>query len=446
MSVRTYQTRKDQGRAKADSGKCREGGVAQMKDNRSEAARQKGLQLMADNRPQQRATIQAEGFGKYRPKRGIDPDLVGGGKGIRKIPEEAARPDDVPLVQDYRLAMHRLHDVILVLEKADRSGEDDPQPRTEELRRNMVATQTDAKYLAKQYKKNMRDLSSTADSDALLEAYTNGMDGLKKELLGFAKQGEVVINEYGYLTTGTLKEEGTELWRKRWLNTKKAVDTAMGALWGGWQGTLKATAKNNNGDDSPSSSWAQRIDKESWNLYYGGSLMKGYKGPPKQNTRFLASNFDVDANMDAPAVAEYLINKKGNKVDRGQLDPRNAPETKVEKMDKAMDDKVKQEMVNAGLFPSLTEAEKVISEEFETRVNAPEMLTGAAGAEVERSTKEQEVRDKLTSVRLANPDKMTSLGAKIMDIGLYDVDSHALIARVLTSEEIDAVGKIVSVG
>lgn len=42
---------------------------------------------------------------------------------------------------------------------------------------------------------------------------------------------------------------------------------------------------------------------------YIGSLARGYKGPPKQHVRFDPASFDVDANLDAPVLADYAKSK-----------------------------------------------------------------------------------------------------------------------------------------
>lgn len=386
-------------------------------------------------------------FGKFPANKNIDPDKVGEeNNGIRELQEEQKRPDDVPPAQNYRLAMHKLHNVILVLEKADRSPEKNQSPDTAKLREKIVAVQKKAKDHAKHYKAGMRDLTSNEQEDNLKETYINGMDELTRELTNHTLEGENVIKKHGYLDgKGSLEEEGTNLWRDQWLKTKRAVDIALTSLWGGWKNTLKAVAKTNKGDKSANTapnqqSWEQRINNENWDIFYGGSLMKGYKGPPKQNTRFLSSNFDVDANMDAPAVAEFLINEKGKKVDRGQLDPRGSG-TRIEDMDKAMDAEVKKELVNGGLVPNAEAANKIISEEFETRVNAPGTLGAAANEEVDRSSDEQRVRDKLTGVRKLDPNKMLVIGNNLHAIGL--LKDGSLDARPLTKQEIIQVETII---
>ena len=390
-------------------------------------------------------------FAKSPANERIDPNEVGEeNNGIRTIPEGEGRPDDVPLINNYRAAMHKLHNVVLVLKKSDRSQEEedleDPAPTNDYLLELIDNIQHDAKELAKRHKTSMRNLSSDTTADALKVAYEQDMAALTVRLNDAADAGERVIEANNYLNgEGTLGTVGDKLWRKQWLTTKRAVDTAMTALWNPWKTTLKAKAKTNRGDNAISNTdWSDRVDRENWKISYGGSLAKGYKGPPKQNTRFMASNFDVDANMDAPAIAEFLINQHHKTIDRGQLNPTGA-DTQIENMDAAMDLRVKQEMVNAQVVPNMTAANEVVSEQFETRVNASEGLGETAMGEVNRSNAEQEVRDKLTNVR--NTDR-TQLQA-IMDALSIDpslIHNNALISRPdggLTPEEIQRVNQAI---
>lgn len=385
-------------------------------------------------------------FAKSPANENINPDAVGeDNNGIRTVPEGEGRPDDVPLINEYRTAMHKLHNVVLVLKKSDRSEEEhdveNPVPSTEDLLQEINDIQHDAKDLAKRHKTSMRNLSSDTATGGLRTTYEDDMRALTDRLNRAADAGERVIQENNYLNgEGTLGEVGDKLWRKQWLTTKRAVDTAMTALWNPWKATLKGKAKTNIGDDSEDADWASRVDRENWKISYGGSLAKGYKGPPKQNTRFMASNFDVDANMDAPAIAEFLINDQNKTIDRGQLDPRGS-NTRIEDMDTAMDQQVKQEMVKAKVVPNMGAADEVVSEPFETRINAPDNLGEDAMVEVNRSKAEQAVRDKLTDVR--NRDR-TKLQAIMTALGHQNlIQNNALDTKVLSTAEIQTVDGII---
>lgn len=370
-------------------------------------------------------------FGQYPTNKKVKPDVLGADKGgIRQVDPKDARPDDVPLHQTYRLIMHRLHDSVLIME-ALKDGPKGFEPK--KMRSFMVDVQKSAKKAAKDYKAGMRDLTSRSTKETLEKKYNATMDRLSLVMNFTLLPIRYWLSQKGYKTLKDVKGTGEALWRQRWLTTKKAVDTAMDAKWGTWKSMLKVVAILNKGVPSMTQlDWSKQVNGEKWALYYGGSLMKGYKGPPKQNTRFLASSFDVDANMEAPSIAEYLINVKKKKVDRGQLDPKGA-NTGIEFMDKAMDKEVKKEMVKAKLVKDADEANEVVSEPFETRVNADKVGKDAA-KEVHRSKAEQHARDWLTSVRKEHPERMPFIGWMLKNEGLEKDGS--LTPDVLTPDQI----------
>jgi hypothetical protein len=268
------------------------------------------------------------------------------------------------------------------------------------------------------------------------------MERLTLELNGVYAEEFFTLRRQGYKKmAGNIQTEGPSLWRTQWLKTKRAVNTAITGLWGTWKEALKLRAITNKGDNLPNSpvniqNWRNQVNGENWRISYGGSLVKGYKGPPKQNTRFLASNFDVDANMDAPAIAEYLINVRHKTVDRGQLDPRGA-NTDIEQMDTAMDLAVKDGLVSAGIAPNLAAANSIVSEPFETRVNAPANIGHGANAEVTRSANEQAARDRLTSVRNTHPQLIPAIHRVLHGHGL--LVNNSLTPNVLTAGQITTV-------
>ncbi|NKB82119.1 MAG: hypothetical protein GKS05_09580 [Nitrospirales bacterium] len=110
-------------------------------------------------------------------------------------------------------------------------------------------------------------------------------------------------------------------------------------------------------------------------------------------------------------------------------------------MDKAMDKEVKKELLKAELASDMAGINKIVSEEFETRVNAPANLGGTAAVEVTRSSEEQRVRDKLTNVRTNHPNKMQGIGVALGHVGLFN--NNTLDSKVLTSPEIIQVEQIV---
>jgi hypothetical protein len=276
----------------------------------------------------------------------------------------------------------------------------------------------------------------------LRDGYVKGMERLTLELNGVYAEEFFTLRRQGYKKmAGNIQTEGPALWRTQWLKTKRAVNTAITGLWGTWKAALKQRAITNKGDGLPNTpanreTWRNQVNGENWRISYGGSLAKGYKGPPKQNTRFLAANFDVDANMDAPAIAEYLINVHHKTVDRGQLNPDGA-NTNIDQMDTAMDNAVKNELVSAGVAPNRAAANAIVSEPFETRVNAPAGLQHGANTEVTRSANEQAARDRLTSVRNTHPQLIPAIRLALNGHGL--LVNNSLTPNVLTAGQITTV-------
>lgn len=72
------------------------------------------------------------------------------------------------------------------------------------------------------------------------------------------------------------------------------------------------------------------------------SLAKGYKGPPKQHFRFDPTDFDVDANLYAPALAEYAVRVDGQTPDRERIFGRNTSNRPLHDFS----DKIQKELVN----------------------------------------------------------------------------------------------------
>ncbi len=353
------------------------------------------------------ALVQRESFSKHETNRDIEPNAVGEeNNGIRVVDPADARPDDVPFMQEYREAMHNLHDVILVAERELNAAQEDHEAETflDEPRETMVAYQGKGKVLAKEFKAEMRDLTSRAKVSAIKKSYTIQMTKLKTEIEQFA--ASLKKKHIPDIDSEDVATDGVDLWRQRWLKVKDSVDTALTAEWPKRKGAIeKAAVSNFNKETDGKKIEESAVKAENWNLSYGGSLAKGYKGPPKQNTRFLSSYFDVDANMDAPLVADYLI-LKGKTIDRGQLEP--TKETKIPDMDSDIHTAIVDEL-QYGLDLPEESVDSILSEEFETRVNQPANPRKTSEGEIERSAKEQEVRDALTMVRHKYPDRMFAI-------------------------------------
>ncbi|WP_289659376.1 eCIS core domain-containing protein [Flavobacterium panacagri] len=380
-------------------------------------------------------------------REGYDLRVINGEeRDITPINIAETRPDDVPLLQKFRIETHSLHNIMLIFKHTPIESKQGQSISAETINIKLIEIQSEAKKLAKNYKTDMRDLRSVKRVKKLRDKYTLGMEVLTRKLIVMREEAYKELPQ-NIKKSGSknLDINGTEIWRKDWLKTKTAIDNALGNLWGRWQTKLKVRARKNYGLLSKPvalnrAKWNKQVANEKWSIYYGGSLAKGYKGPPKQNTRFLASNFDVDANMDAPSISEYLINKKGKKVDRGQLDPKGA-DTDIENMDIAMDKEVKNELIKSKMVPDMESVNQIITEQFETRVNASKGLSDEVTQEVQRGENEQNVRDKLTGIRKTNPKKMKEIGKRLQNQNL--LKDNSLDPRVLTEDEIKLVDQII---
>lgn len=385
-------------------------------------------------------TAQMAGFEAHLPDEELQPDQIGGEHGTREISEDAQRPDDVPVVKSYRLAIHRLHDVILLLPKNTRYV-----ANSDAAENTLAEIMSKAKSLAKDYKTAIRTITGNANKEAK-NTYREEMNKLAELANNASKQ----MNPHASAIDAA---KGENKWREQWVATRTAVNNAIRIGWGTWQPKLKESTKAKTKSEYQKAKLTKKnaekradgIDAEAWNISYGGSLAKGYKGPPKQQVRFMKNWFDVDASMVAPALAELMIND-GAKVDRGQVHP-GEQDTHIKSMDKAMHSLIVTNMVEKDVAPSEPEAEALITEPFETFVNT-DGVTGIATTEVERSSNEQEQRDRLTAwINKRRGQSMLNLkseiAAELEKASLKNAQDGGLITRALTPEEVEKLENII---
>ena len=371
--------------------------------------------------------FQLTSYSKYTPNENIDPDKTGM-DGIHVLEEKYKRPDDVPPCEKYRLAIHKLMNSINILEISVDPKEKLFQEYLKREKNNVLEIQKSAKKYAVEYKKAMRDLGSDATVKTIQQAYMNQMALLTdqinlkfKELQDFFNSRLPLEQSDGkppkwkkedFMLDGNaeLKVIGTDIWRNNWLTIKGCIDDAINSIWPDHQTKIKNQAVRNLSEEISEPQIG--VQEEPWKLSYIGSLAKGYKGPPKQNTRFFSESFDVDANLDAPSVAYYLILRGGN-IDRGQLIP--TKETLVPSMDKDINNAIIKKLVKK-LGKEEADIKEILSEDFETRVNVPdkEKINAFSSAEkikkaITDSEREQEVRDKITRLRYTSPQNMSKI-------------------------------------
>lgn len=368
---------------------------------------------------------------RFGPNYNIDPDVVGGENGVTEIPEEFQRPDDVERHIPYRAAIHKLQDMYFYLDEIKKA-----RFLPGILNRKILRYQDRAKVYAKDFKKDKRDLGEQNKSLAK-QTYVKKMDDLTVEI----NEDFQFYVDNGYVMEDQDFVESKNIWRERWKAILGVVEDVLKMLWPRWRNILKETVGGFEGYDR------NTVQQENWQLSFGGSLGKGYKGPPKQNVRFITTRFDVDANMDADSLANYLLITKDRKVDRGTIKVEDADdETRVKEMDAEMDAGIKGELVAKELATEET-VETMVSEPFETIINTSESkLHGTALDEWTRSDREQKLRDKITRLNGTNPGKIGDFVSKIeraeelRDLLVYNVeeDRYFLYRELLTMDQIVA--------
>jgi hypothetical protein len=221
---------------------------------------------------------------------------------------KGTRPDDAPIIDRFRKSYNQLEDWnIFIKEK---------HPEFLEQYTNMKLDEKEiikiVKEATKDFKKKFREINRS-DIESVTREYQkliNDMtDMIDRCINGLAKWYQRVSNE----TIGEedikkeVHEKGTGLWRESWRKKIIEVNEVLDPLWSSAKKEL--------------STWQETkyLEGPIGDLDYIGSLAKGYKGPPKQYVRFKPEKFDVDANLEAPALAQYAINEKELKPDRGRI-------------------------------------------------------------------------------------------------------------------------------
>lgn len=242
-------------------------------------------------------------FGDEHRRVDVDPN-VDEAPGQSGVHQGGARPDDVDILRDFRVAYNVFDDTIMHAMKL-------PVFDAIEKRWDVGLHHTFIKEIKnenKKYKELFRNLQHTGDDvEGFRLAFWEFVNERGEELRTERKQ----INNFIVQKCGDWDrtESGVE-WRKMWMDKVMVVNTLLESEW------TKAKAKI--------VSWVikQRLATGTINIgdvTYIGSLARGYKGPPKQHVRFDPASFDVDANLDAPVLADYAKSKLHLKPDRGRI-------------------------------------------------------------------------------------------------------------------------------
>ncbi|WP_299459225.1 RHS repeat-associated core domain-containing protein [uncultured Microscilla sp.] len=279
------------------------------------------------------STLIVEMFGHFNRNIVIDPDTIKSwsngdskGSGIRKedidydhgiwrpTEEEGnVRPEDVPIYQPVRLAIHQLHYTYLYLDSM-LHGDDDKQKNIN--MKDVLVFGDKIKKASKAYKTEMRDFSITLDVKYIRARYFQKMKKVEKEAK--AKENEILSKIMGPVPDNFKKDtahvRGKELWNISWKKNMQSVNEILEKHWKVAQKELKVWAKRQKVVYS-----FMKTGSYDYQLTYIGSLAKGYKSPTKQFLHFFGEKFDVDATLRAPHLALYELIKSRKYSDRGSI-------------------------------------------------------------------------------------------------------------------------------
>ena len=221
---------------------------------------------------------------------------------------EGRRAEDAPIVDRFRVVYNLLDSWILVLEEQRPDLLEEAEKKFTLSRRHTITAEVKAQ--TKVYKEQFRDMSNLdvfLDEQDFIEFVDDRIATLQSIITTLSQW---VASKNAGIDPKTVSAAGTEIWRARWHQRIAMVNTLIDRLWPTAEKELER--------------W---IDKQTTiknklpirKLEYIGSLAKGYKGPPKQHVRFNPEDFDIDANLTAPSLAEYALRHDKLKPDRGRI-------------------------------------------------------------------------------------------------------------------------------
>lgn len=286
--------------------------IAKTKRQQKERAEQNTLdrelrtELMAareETSPERTDTFHQYGDDHRNPD--VNPDES---EGVNGVYLGGQRADDAPVVDTFRMAYNRLDSWLHYLEKHDPSILAEVEDAIDLERRKDILKEI--KTRTKAYKTEFRKLDNTGYQDDLNDFFLFVIDR-EGEILDMMDEVEHIARRE---TGDQIHQEGTTIWRDRWHTAVQEINTVTETLWPSTEAKLHE--------------WIEkqpfiRNKDHTLELDYIGSLAKGYKGPPKQHIRFDPTDFDVDANLYAPALAEYAVRVDGQTPDRERIFGRN---------------------------------------------------------------------------------------------------------------------------
>ena len=332
-------------------------------------ARKQGLAIDAALRgartepePTQAETFHAYGDTFRDPE--LDPDV--------DVYLEGRRPEDAPIVDRFRVIYNLLDSWILVLEQRRPDLLEEAEKRFTLSRRHTITAEVKAQ--TKAYKETFRDMDNDQAFLPLEQKFIEFVDERIDTLQDMVRTlSQWATSKQAGIDPKTVSAQGTEIWRAQWQQRIAMVNTLIDALWPTAEKDLERWA-----DKQTTIKTKLPIGQ----LEYIGSLAKGYKGPPKQHVRFNPEDFDIDANLTAPSLAEYALRHDKLTPDRGRIFGRNTTikpliafsdrmQTEIKRIEGISDDP--HDLVDVALLAGETLEQIAGRERYEANVQQREM-------------------------------------------------------------------------
>jgi Domain of unknown function (DUF4157) len=250
-------------------------------------------------------------YGNKERNIGFDPD--------KDVNKKRVRRDDPPIADSFRLIYNRLDSWDIYIKRAYEGWyeEFDKLFRLNEKRNKWL---TELKEKTAGYKSEFRDVSNFDVENtkkeyekSTLKKIETEINGLNHEIASWYKTKSSDPDDLNTIIEKVHKK-GTELWRKQWESIIIQVNRILSSLWPPARSRIINWVREQR-------KLHPRTDLrgEVGNIDYVGSLATGYKGAPKQFSRFNVNKFDVDANIEAPPLAKYAMTIDKVKPDRKRI-------------------------------------------------------------------------------------------------------------------------------
>jgi hypothetical protein len=235
------------------------------------------------------------------------------------VNEGRIREDDAPIMSSFRKAYNRMDSWHIFIHTAhpDFANEFDT---LFDIKKKKVDWMDELKKKTKDYKNEFRD-ARTQDTEALRRQFlVRDLTELEKRItdlnLKMANwyKGKTGSTEDPNAIIERVHAEGTEMWRAAWRAAILAVNRILSRLWPPAKARIIGWVA-----DQRNLHPGKDLSGDVGELDYVGSLAIGYKGAPKQFSRFNADKFDVDGNIVAPPLEKFAVNIMGISPDRQRI-------------------------------------------------------------------------------------------------------------------------------